>query len=124
MSSLPNSEKEREEGRWKVQLYGYDISGGMAQQMSMSLIGMNVPAIWHTCVVVYGKEYYYGGGIMADPVGDTRWGPSPLRIDDIGYTEVPEEVFETFLDEIRERYTMQTYDILHNNCNAFSEEVC
>ncbi len=23
---------------------------------------------------------------MADPVGMTRWGPSPIRIDHVGYT--------------------------------------
>ena len=23
---------------------------------------------------------------MSDPIGSTRWGPRPLRVDDIGYT--------------------------------------
>ncbi len=34
-----------EEGKHLVQLYGYDISGGLAQQMSLSLIGLLVLSI-------------------------------------------------------------------------------
>ena len=28
-----------------------------------------------------------------------------------------------FIEELRPRYSLMTYDILENNCNAFSEEV-
>jgi len=112
-----------QDGKWSVRVFAYDITGGLARQMSAQLIGQHIDALWHTCVCVYGEEFYYGGGVLSDPVGTTRWGV-PQRINYIGETEIPREVFETFLDEIRPRYTMATYDITDNNCNAFSEEVC
>jgi hypothetical protein len=63
-----------------VQLYVYDLSNGMARQMSRQLTGRQIDGIWyvfatsifilvcsshsrHTSVVVYGKEIFYGQGI-------------------------------------------------------------
>jgi len=37
--------------------------------------------------------------------------------------KVPMELFEMFLEELRPRYSMESYDLLDNNCNAFSQEV-
>jgi hypothetical protein len=33
------------------------------------MIGQQVDGIWHTGIVVYGKEYYFGGGISYDSPG-------------------------------------------------------
>ena len=49
-----------------VSLHVYDLSGGMAKSMSKQLVGKQIDGIWHTGIVVYGKEYYYGGGISYD----------------------------------------------------------
>lgn len=38
------------------------------------MIGQQVDGIWHTGIVVYGKEYYFGGGISYDPPGRTPFG--------------------------------------------------
>ena len=46
-----------------VTLYMYDITGGMAKALSMSFLGKQIDAVYHTSVVVYGTEYYFGGGI-------------------------------------------------------------
>ena len=59
---------------WKVQLYVYELSGGMAAAMSMSMIGKQIDGIWHTGIVVYGKEYFYGGGISWAMPGTTPFG--------------------------------------------------
>jgi hypothetical protein len=57
-----------------VQLYVYDLSRGMAKAMSMQLTGKQMDGIWHTSVVVYGNEYYFGQGIMvAQPVYAPLW---------------------------------------------------
>ncbi len=40
-----------------------------------------------------------------------------------GDTEIPLEVFEAYLAEISERYNMNTYNILKNNCNHFTNEI-
>ena len=48
---------------YSVTLYVYDITMGMAKNMSMGLLGMQIDAVYHTSLVVYGTEYYFGGGI-------------------------------------------------------------
>jgi hypothetical protein len=75
----------------------------------------------HTGVVVYGREYYFGGGIQQGQPGRTPYG-TPIRVEDLGVTHVPREVFEEFLREIGPRYTPATYKLLSHNCNNFSNE--
>lgn len=73
-------------------------------------------------MVVYGHEYYFGGGIQSAPVGTTPYG-TPIRVVDLGVTHVPKDVFEMYLQEIGPRYTAETYSLLTHNCNNFSNEV-
>ena len=51
---------------FEVVLHYYDLSQGIAAQMSQQLVGKYFEGIWHTGIVVYNKEYYYGGGISYD----------------------------------------------------------
>jgi hypothetical protein len=111
-----------QEGGEKVVLNIYDLSQGLARQLSASLLGKVIEGIWHTGVVVYGNEYYFGGGIQKTPVGQTPYG-RPLKTVGLGYTQLPKEVFEDFLNEISPRYTQATYNVLRHNCNNFSEEI-
>ncbi|KAL6217713.1 hypothetical protein ACLB2K_010930 [Fragaria x ananassa] len=67
-----------EEGH-RVTLNVYDLSQGLAKQMSMAFIGKAIEGIWHTGVSVYGNEYYFGGGIQHAPAGSTPYG-TPLRV--------------------------------------------
>lgn len=63
-----------------VKLYVYDLSNGMARQLSRQLTGRQIDGIWylacsivniiqlitsprHTSVVAFGKEVFYGQGI-------------------------------------------------------------
>lgn len=57
-----------------VTLYVYDITMGMAKNMSMMLIGQQIDAIYHTSLVVFGKEYYFGAGICSDAPKTTPFG--------------------------------------------------
>lgn len=106
----------------KVTLNVYDLSQGLAQQLSTTFLGKAIEGIWHTGVVVYGNEYYFGGGIQHCSAGSTPYG-TPLRVVDLGVTHVPQDVFEMYLQEISPRYTAETYSLLTNNCNNFSNEV-
>eukprot|EP00742_Colponemidia_sp_Colp-10_P001980 GILJ01002114.1.p1 GENE.GILJ01002114.1~~GILJ01002114.1.p1 ORF type:complete len:601 (+),score=89.02 GILJ01002114.1:57-1859(+) len=106
-----------------VVVHLYDLSNGMARQFSRQLIGKEIAGIWHTGVVVYGKEFYFGGGICEDPPSRTPYG-TPVEEISIGTTEIPEEVFYDFLREISPRFTAATYHLLEHNCNNFSDEVC
>lgn len=110
-----------EEGE-KVMINVYDLSQGLARQLSTTLLGKAIEGIWHTGVVVYGKEYYFGGGIQHNSIGQTPYG-KPCKVVDLGVTHVPMEVFEGFLEEISPRYTAETYSLLHHNCNNFSNEI-
>ncbi|PUZ38666.1 hypothetical protein GQ55_9G214900 [Panicum hallii var. hallii] len=114
------AEKMAEDG-YPVKLHIYDLSQGMARQLSATILGKAIEAIWHTGVVVYGREYYFGGGIQRGQPGRTPYG-TPILVEDLGVTHVPREVFEDFLREIGPRYTPATYNLLSHNCNNFSDE--
>ncbi|KAF9434582.1 hypothetical protein BGZ76_007773 [Entomortierella beljakovae] len=48
----------------------------------------------------------------------------PIERADMGETEIPQEVFMEFMDNLRETYTADAYHLLDNNCNNFSNDVC
>jgi len=77
--------------------------------------------IWHTGVVVFGKEFFFGGGIQQGSPGRTPYG-FPVQKLSLGTTHIPEDVMQEFLREISPRFTFETYNILANNCNNFSNE--
>lgn len=109
------------EGPWTVSINLYDLSQGMAKQMSKAFIGKQIDGIWHTGIVVYGQEFYFGGGICADPPARTPYG-QPMQNIPIGQTELPIEIFMEFLEENKEKFSMEKYDILKNNCNNFTDD--
>ncbi|CAG8447133.1 11397_t:CDS:2 [Ambispora gerdemannii] len=112
---------------YTVKLHVYDLSGGMARALSPGLVGRQIviglDGIWHTAVVVYGMEWFYGQGILFELPGQTQYG-SPIQTIDMGNTEIPPEIFREYIDELREIYTMEKYHLLDNNCNNFTNDVC
>ncbi|XAR60977.1 hypothetical protein NMG60_11034543 [Bertholletia excelsa] len=117
----PKTAKMAEEGH-KVSLNVYDLSQGLARQVSTTFLGKAIEGIWHTGIVVYGNEYYFGSGIQHSPAGTTPYG-TPIRVVDLRITHVPKDVFEMYLQEISPRYAAETYSLLNHNCNNFSNEV-
>lgn len=115
--------EEEKKSASSVRVHVYDLSKGMAAMLSQPLLGKHIDGVWHTGVVVFGREYYFGSGINVGRPGATPFG-EPLQVLAIGETEVPVDVFEDFLREIADRYTPQTYSLLTHNCNNFSDEVC
>jgi hypothetical protein len=93
----------------------------MAKALSPMFLGKQIDGIWHTGVVAYGKEYYFGGGICAGLPKQTPYG-YPVQTIEHGETEIPQEVFESFLNDISARFTIDTYDLFKHNCNNFSNE--
>ncbi|KAJ8652244.1 hypothetical protein O0I10_012152 [Lichtheimia ornata] len=106
-----------------VKLYIYDLSNGLAKQMSMSLTGRQIDGIWHTSVVVFGQEFYYGQGILTSSPGATHHG-QPLEIIDMGETYLPPEVVLEYIESQRSVFTPEKYHLLDFNCNTFSESMC
>jgi desumoylating isopeptidase 1 len=101
----------------------YDLSQGMAKTMSLGLIGKQLDGIWHTSVVVYGKEYCFGQGIEEMIPGNAPYG-HPVQRFDMGFTEIPKEVFLDYMNTLRTVWTAEKYHLFDNNCNSFSNEVC
>ncbi|EAR99924.3 thioredoxin domain protein (macronuclear) [Tetrahymena thermophila SB210] len=109
------------EQKHRVVVNLYDLSGGMARVFSPMFLQKQIDGIWHTGCVVYGKEFYFGGGICSGLPKQTPYG-TPVQQIDVGETEVPEEVFTEFLRDISDRFTMDKYDLFKNNCNNFTDE--
>jgi PPPDE putative peptidase domain len=55
-----------------VQLYVYDLSNGLARQLSLQMTGKQIDGIWHTSVVVFGQEIFYGQGISITAPGKSH----------------------------------------------------
>jgi hypothetical protein len=103
-----------------VTLNVYDLSQGMAKQFSPMILGKTVDGIWHTGIVFRSAEYYFGGGLCADPPGRTPYGAPVDRVD-LGRTTKTADEFQAFLRSISPQFTMATYHLLDNNCNNFSD---
>ncbi|KAI0595654.1 hypothetical protein F4775DRAFT_595098 [Biscogniauxia sp. FL1348] len=104
-----------------VHLLVYDLSGGLAKQMSMGMLGFQLDAIYHTSIELEGMEYVYDGGINAIHPGSSHLG-RPLQRLHLGKTDLPLEVIVEYLDSLREIYTPQAYDLFRHNCNNFSND--
>ena len=107
----------------EVHINVYDISSGMARQMSQAFLGKYIEGVWHTGVVVYGTEFFFGGGICEAPPRTTPFG-QPVKEIKMGVTEIPEEVFREYLSSIAGEFCFEKYDLFNHNCNNFSNEVC
>jgi len=110
----------------RVQLAVYDLSRGMAMAMSQQILGQRIDGIWHTGIVVFDYEYYFGGGIQVSPWGvfAMQNGMQPSQLLDMGMTTKSKEELENYLRTIQSRFTAMTYDLINNNCNNFSDVVC
>lgn len=107
-------------GKYKVIVYQYDLTQGLAKTMSLSFIGKQIEGIWHTSVCVYGKEYFYGGGICVGEPKKTPYG-YPVKELDFGYTNKTHEELKAYIKSINSQFTINTYDVLHHNCNHFTD---
>ncbi|KAE8209109.1 hypothetical protein CF327_g6864 [Tilletia walkeri] len=111
-----------ESGTSPVQLYVYDLSHGMARQLSLAMTGKFFEAIYHTGIIVHGREYFFGQGIFTCVPGQSHHG-QPLQIIELGRTAIDKETWVEMLAELRTRYTASAYHLLNFNCNTFSNEV-
>eukprot|EP00483_Globobulimina_turgida_P002772 UN02777 len=106
---------------YPVRIFVYDLSQGMASSFSQQLIGKQVDGIWHTSIIVYEKEYFYGGGIQSDTPGQTPYG-TPLRRIEMGHTYKTQSEFHAFLNKTSPRFSPEKYDLFKHNCNTFADE--
>ncbi|KAF7457671.1 UBA/TS-N domain-containing protein [Cryptosporidium felis] len=116
---------EKNESGEKVELHIYDLSNGMASQLSPMLLGRTIEAIYHTGVLVFGFEYFYGGGIVCvRPEEIVRlYGMSPIRTLTLGVTKKSQTELNGHLEAISREFNSENYDLLNHNCNHFSDNV-
>ncbi|CAD27042.1 hypothetical protein [Encephalitozoon cuniculi GB-M1] len=97
----------------------YSLGDEVLKRFITSSLGKSEACIWHTSIEVYGTEYFFQNGIMKARPGSTIYG-TPLKIHDLGATDIPEVVFEDFLFSIAEDFAPHKYHLLKNNCNNFT----
>mmetsp|Transcript_39094 Transcript_39094/g.129417 ORF Transcript_39094/g.129417 Transcript_39094/m.129417 type:complete len:317 (-) Transcript_39094:675-1625(-) len=79
----------------------------------------------HAGVGVFGREYYFSGGVQREPLGAfTAHSGLPVHQTlELGRTGLPREVFDEYCDEVgAARFSADAYSLLENNCNHFSNE--
>ena len=110
-----------------VTLRVYDISKGYAKQLSTSmapLLGGKVfDGVWHTSVVVFGREWQYSGKLVSSPASQGRSdGLAVSKTHNLGTTTKTQEEFESFLQSVSANYTEDSYSLRTNNCNHFADK--
>lgn len=89
-----------------VQLLVYDLSRGMARQMSMGILGFQLDAIYHTSIELSGREYVYDGGIVAIRPGSSHLG-QPMEKIHLGRTSLTMDVVEEYIESVRPIFTAE-----------------
>ena len=89
-----------------VHLLVYDLSRGMARQMSMGILGFQLDAIYHTSIELRGREYVYDGGIISISPGSSHLG-QPMERLYLGKTNLSMEIVEEYLDSVRPIFTLE-----------------
>ena len=89
-----------------VHLLVYDLSRGLARDMSMGLLGFQLDAIYHTSIQLNGREYVYDGGIVSIVPGSSHLG-RPMQQIPLGKTQLPMDVVDEYLDSLRPIFTAE-----------------
>jgi hypothetical protein len=80
--------------------------------------------VYHSGVVVFGSEIYFGGGIQSSRPGQSQYGV-PMRRLSLGRTQLTEDALRDYLSAASaSQFGPDKYHILENNCNHFSEVLC
>ncbi|KAH5294117.1 hypothetical protein HBI12_224160 [Parastagonospora nodorum] len=104
-----------------VELYVYDLSQGLARNMSRQFLGIQIDAVYHTSIVLDDIEYYFGQGVQTCRAGATHHG-QPMEKIKLGRTDLPIEIILEYLESLKEVYTPESYDLFAHNCNNFSND--
>lgn len=102
------------------------MTKGLASMMSPLLLGRRIDGVWHTSVVVFHREYFFGShGISTCSPGQLELLGHPTKVETIGETSIPYQVFRDYLRGLSEgEFRGSKYDLLRHNCNTFTEDLC
>ncbi|GAA5994154.1 hypothetical protein JCM11641_001040 [Rhodosporidiobolus odoratus] len=105
-----------------IQLWAYDLSNGMASMYGPMLIGRPLEGIWHTSLVLYDMEIFYGQGISVVKPGSTHHGNPKKRVN-VGTTQLDKQTVLEYISGLQQTYTAEAYHLLEFNCNVFTNDV-
>eukprot|EP00440_Ansanella_granifera_P076603 gb/GFBE01083122.1/.p1 GENE.gb/GFBE01083122.1/~~gb/GFBE01083122.1/.p1 ORF type:complete len:638 (+),score=148.37 gb/GFBE01083122.1/:1-1914(+) len=106
----------------EVRLHMYDLSRGAGSQVKW-LLGDGMQRIWHTGVVAFDKEYFFSSDTIFDLPGKTSFG-EPTEIISLGYTFWSQDELHDFIvSDLKPLFHRETYDVICNNCNHFSDRL-
>lgn len=106
-----------------VRVLCYDLTRGFAASLGRTVIGRDVEAIWHTGVLVFGREYFFGNGVEVVGEGQfsTMMGLQASRTLEMGATGVSRELFDAWVaDQRTQDFAPSTYHVINHNCNHFT----
>jgi len=107
-----------------VYVYIYDISKGFARSMSQALLGRQIEGVWHTGIVAYGLEWFFGSAGISNcpPCGTILGQPEQKQFQ--GRTAVSYEDFYSYIVNLSQTtFKGSDYHLLKHNCNNFSDQV-
>ncbi|KAF5832430.1 PPPDE putative peptidase domain-containing protein [Dunaliella salina] len=97
-----------------------DLTNGLAQVIGPMLIGRPVEGVWHTSIVVRGREYFFGGGVNITRAGESPFGQPQKKLK-LGMTQLPPEIIRAIAEDLgQSKFRQQDYNLIKNNCNHFS----
>ena len=103
-----------------VHLFVYDLSNGLARALSPQLLGRTVEGIYHTSIVVRGRELFFGAGVCLDRAGQTQFGQPERRLL-LGSTQLDDTTIDELVHSLSMEWNAERYNLLHNNCTHFAD---
>lgn len=88
-----------------IHLLVYDLSHGLARQMSMGMLGFQLDAVYHTSILIEGLEYVYQQSIRVVQPGAFSGFGTPIEKILLGQTQLPHEVIIDYLNSVKDRFT-------------------
>jgi hypothetical protein len=73
-------------------------------------------------VVVFGREIFFGQGILESVPGQTHHG-QPVQVIDCGTTEIDQDTLNEYILSLQEMYSPAAYHLIEFNCNHFTADV-
>lgn len=107
-----------------VTLHLYDLARNMPPSARSLILGEGMPQIWHSGLVVHGREYFFSSDTVHDVPGKTTFG-KPTKVVPLGTTLWRSDEIHAFIvHECQPVFHRGTYDVVANNCNHFTDRLC
>ena len=109
----------------RITITKYDLTRGMANTFSHSILAKPIEGIWHTGVIIDNHEYFYGNGIQRLEHSEfikLQNNLFPCETFDYGDTNRSIGEIEEFISNNNEVYSIDKYNLIEHNCNHFTNK--